>query len=118
MPIHNHMKLLRIALTVTVALSSVACTDMIKNIFKSPTEPTKSDEVRSYLGTWTGPATATPVGQTCGGLLWKITSQTGGQASGEFSATCGDGLADWYAWLHEQRSLTVAGHVASLIQVP
>jgi hydrogenase nickel incorporation protein HypB len=34
------------------------------------------------------------------------------------SATRGDGLADWYAWLHEQRSLNVAGPVASLIQVP
>jgi hypothetical protein len=86
------MNLLRIALIVALALSSTACAEMIKNIFKSPTEPTKSDDVRSYLGTWSGPATVTPVGQTCGGLLWKITSQTGGQASGEFSATCGDGV--------------------------
>jgi hypothetical protein len=84
------MNLLRTALIVTLALSSTACADIFKNIFNSPTEPTKSGDVRSYLGTWSGPATAAPVGQTCAGLLWKITAQTGGQASGEFSATCAD----------------------------
>jgi hypothetical protein len=87
------MKLLRSALILTCALASTACgMDMFKNIFKSPTEPSSSSDVRSYLGTWTSTATAAPVGQTCSGLLWKITAQTGGQASGDFSATCGDGV--------------------------
>ena len=83
------MKVLRTALILTVALSSAACIDMFKNIFTSPTEPTKTDEVRSYLGTWAGPTLA-PAAQSCGSLMWKITSQTGTQASGDFSATCGD----------------------------
>jgi hypothetical protein len=43
------------------------------------------------LGTWNGPA-ATPTAQSCGGLQWNITSQTGTQVSGEFAATCADGI--------------------------
>ena len=83
------MKLLRTALILTVALFSAACMDMFKNIFTSPTEPTKTGDVRSYLGTWAGPTLA-PAAQSCGSLIWKITSQTGTQASGDFSATCSD----------------------------
>ena len=83
------MKLLRTALIVTVALSSAACMDLFKNIFTSPTEPTKTGEIRSYLGTWAGPTLA-PAAQSCGSLIWKITSQNGSQASGDFSATCSD----------------------------
>jgi hypothetical protein len=84
------MKLLRTALIVTLAVSSTACgVDMLKNLFSSPTEPSKTGDIRSYLGTWAGPTIA-PAAQSCGSLLWQITSQTGGQAGGEFSATCGD----------------------------
>jgi hypothetical protein len=86
------MKLLRTALMIVLAASSTACIDMVKNLFTSPTEPSKTDEIRSYLGTWAGPA-ITPVAQSCGGMQWKVTSQTGGQASGEFSATCADGIS-------------------------
>ena len=85
------MKLLRIALIVVLAASSTACIDLLKNIFTSPTSPSKTGDIRSYLGTWAGP-TAAPAAQSCGSLLWKITSQTGGQASGDFSATCADGV--------------------------
>jgi hypothetical protein len=85
------MKLLRIALIVMLAVSSMACLDMFKNIFDSPTDPSTSGDVRSYLGTWSG-AAVTPAAQSCGGMQWKITSQTGGQASGAFSATCADGV--------------------------
>ena len=85
------MKLLRTALMIVLAASSTACIDMFKNIFNSPTEPSKTDEIRSYLGTWAGPA-ITPVAQSCGGMQWKVTSQAGGQASGEFSATCADAV--------------------------
>jgi hypothetical protein len=83
------MKLPRTALILVLAVSSTACIDMFKNIFTSPSEPTKTGDIRSYLGTWIGPAAA-PAAQSCGSLQWKITSQTGGQASGEFSATCAD----------------------------
>ena len=86
------MQLLRIALVVTAAASSAACADMFKNLFSSPTEPSSAGEIRSYLGTWAGPA-ITPAAQSCGGLQWKITTQTGGQASGDFSATCADGVS-------------------------
>jgi hypothetical protein len=80
------------AAIVTLALGSTACSDMFKNLFDSPTKPTDTTgTVRSYLGTWTGP-TATPPAQSCGGLQWKITSQTGPQASGEFAAACADGI--------------------------
>ena len=34
----------------------------------------------------------TPAAQSCGGLQWKITSQTGSQANGDFSAACADGV--------------------------
>ena len=86
------MKLLRIALFLAVVVASTACSQMFKNLLGSPTEPSNTGDVRSYLGTWTGATTATPAAQSCGGLLWKITSQTGGQASGDFSATCADGV--------------------------
>ena len=86
------MKVLKAALIVALTVGSAACADMFKDLFNSPTEPTDtSGTVRSYLGTWTGP-TVTPAAQSCGGLQWKITSQTGNQASGEFAATCADGL--------------------------
>ena len=86
------MNLLRTALILTFALSSAACgIDTLKDLFTSPTEPTTNGEVRSYLGTWAGPTLA-PAAQSCGSLMWKITSQTGTQASGDFSATCGDNV--------------------------
>ena len=85
------MTLLRTALMLVIAVSSTACIDMFKNIFNSPTKPSETTEIRSYLGTWAG-AAITPVAQSCGGMQWKITSQTGGQASGEFSATCADAI--------------------------
>jgi hypothetical protein len=87
------MKLLKIALIVTLAVASTACGyDTLKNLFTSPTEPSATGDVRSYLGTWAGPTVA-PVAQSCGSMQWKITSQTGGQASGDFSAACGDGVS-------------------------
>jgi hypothetical protein len=86
------MNLLRIALVVTLAVSSTACGQLFKSIFSSPTEPTATGDVRSYLGTWAGPTVA-PIAQSCGSLEWKITSQTGGQASGDFSAVCADGVS-------------------------
>ena len=86
------MKLLRIALILIAASSSAACFDTFKDLFSSPTEPSKTGDIRSYLGTWNG-AAGTPSAQSCAGLQWKITSQTGGQASGDFSATCADGVS-------------------------
>jgi hypothetical protein len=86
------MTLLRTALIVALAAGSTACVDMFKNIFSSPTAPSDSSDVRSYLGTWVGPALA-PAAQSCGGLQWTITSQSGNQASGEFTATCADGVS-------------------------
>jgi len=87
------MKLLKIALIVALAVASTACGyDTLKNLFTSPTEPTSTGEVRSYLGTWAGPTIA-PVAQSCGSLQWKVTSQTGGQASGDFSAACADDVS-------------------------
>jgi hypothetical protein len=87
------MSFLRMALVVALAVASTACMEKIKDLFDSPTKPTETTPgaVRSYLGTWTGPS-ITPTGQNCGGLQWKITSQTGSQVSGDFSATCADGL--------------------------
>jgi hypothetical protein len=86
------MRLLRFALLVALAVSSSACGEMFKKIFDSPTEPSANGDVRSYLGTWMGTTTA-PVGQSCGSLQWKITSQTGGQAGGDFSAVCADNVS-------------------------
>jgi len=84
------MTLLKIALIVTLSVASTACGyDTFKKLFTSPTEPSATGDVRSYLGTWAGPTVA-PVAQSCGSLQWKVTSQTGGQASGDFSAACAD----------------------------
>src|SRR3990170_1532445 len=86
------MKVLKIALIVTLGFGSIACSQLFKDIFNSPTEPSATGDVRSYLGTWEGPTVA-PVAQSCGSLQWKVTSQTGGQASGDFSAACADGVS-------------------------
>ena len=89
-----HMKLLRTALLIAVAVSSTSCTKIFKDLLGgSPTTPTDTGAVRSYLGTWNGPATAAPSAQGCANLQWKITSQTGGQASGDFAATCSEGVS-------------------------
>ncbi len=87
------MRLLEITLIVALSILSVACSQLVKNMFSSPTEPSASGDVRSYLGTWTGVTAAAPVAQSCGGLQWKITSQTGGQASGDFSAACAEDVS-------------------------
>lgn len=80
------------ALIVAAALGSTACFEMFKNIFSSPTTPSDTaGAVRSYIGTWVGP-TVTPAAQSCSGLQWKVTSQSGTQANGEFAATCADGV--------------------------
>jgi hypothetical protein len=87
------MKLLKIALIVTLAVASTACgIDTFKDLFTSPTEPSNSGDIRSYLGTWAG-STVAPVAQSCGSLQWKVTSQNGGQASGDFTAACADGVS-------------------------
>ena len=78
----------------------------------SPTEPSDDRrDVRSYLGTWTGPDGRAPSAQSCGSLQWKITSQTGSQASGDFSATCADGvsLAGTMTATHGDTSIPVGG---------
>jgi len=88
------MKLLRMALVALLATGSAACIDQIKDIFDSgsPTSPSDPGAVRSYLGNWSGTADAKPAGQACAGQQWKITSQSGSQFSGDFSAECGDGV--------------------------
>jgi hypothetical protein len=87
------MKLLRTALIIALAMGSTACLDMFKNLFSSPTNPTETNgDVRSYIGTWNG-STVAPAAQSCSSLQWKITSQTGTQASGDFVATCADSVA-------------------------
>jgi hypothetical protein len=87
------MTLLRTALIVTLAIGSTACFDSIKNLFSSPTSPSDTEDgvIRSYLGTWNGPTVA-PAAQSCGSLQWKITSQTGSQLNGEFTATCAEAV--------------------------
>ena len=84
----------RMSLIAVLAAGSVACTDVIKDIFDggSPTSPSDPGTIRSYLGNWSGPADAKPAAQGCAGLQWKITSQSGSQFSGDFSAECGDGV--------------------------
>ena len=90
------MKLLRPALLIAVVVASTACSNIFKDLLGSGSPTTPSDtngQVRSYLGTWSGPATATPATQGCANLQWKITSQNGSQASGDFAATCADGVS-------------------------
>jgi hypothetical protein len=86
------MKFLRMVLIAATAIGSAACLNTFNDLFSSPTKPSDTNSaVRSYLGTWAGPA-GTPAAQGCGGLQWKITSQNGSQASGDFAATCADGI--------------------------
>ena len=84
----------RLALLAALAAASTACYGL-DNLFKSPTSSdSSSSSVRSYLGTWSGPAVTTfPTTQSCGNLQWKITSQTGTQISGDFTASCSGGMA-------------------------
>jgi hypothetical protein len=88
------MKPFRTALILALAVGSTACYGLENLMGKSPTGPSDdSTAVRSYIGTWTGPAaTSFPTAQSCGGLQWKITSQTGTQIGGDFSATCSGGI--------------------------
>ena len=87
------MKCFRFILMVTLAAGSTACFGL-PDFFKSPTSASDSSSTapRSYLGTWTGPALVAPSTQTCGALQWVITSQTGTQITGDFTATCSGGI--------------------------
>src|SRR5262245_34315206 len=88
------MKLLKTALVIALSVICTACLglDSLKDLF-SPTKPDAvNGEVRSYIGTWNG-STVAPAAQSCSSLQWKITSQSGSQASGDFAAACADGVA-------------------------
>jgi hypothetical protein len=88
------MNYLRAALILTLALATTACFGLDKFLGTTPTSSsnTSSASVRSYLGTWNGPAiTSYPTTQSCGNMQWKVTSQTGAQITGDFQATCAGG---------------------------
>ena len=91
------MKLLGIALVAVLAIGSTACNEVfnsIKDTFggDSPTSPSDPNAIRSYLGNWAAATGAQPGAQGCAGLQWTITSQSGSQFSGDFSAACPDGV--------------------------
>ena len=78
----------------TLAVASTACFSL-DNLFNSPTAANdpSTTSVRSYIGTWVGPTlTSFPTATTCGNAQWKITSQTGTQITGDFTATCSGGV--------------------------
>jgi hypothetical protein len=88
------MNYLRAALILILALATTACFGLDKWIGTAPTSSTEtsSTSVRSYLGTWNGPAvTSYPTAQSCANTQWKVTSQTGAQITGDFQATCAGG---------------------------
>jgi hypothetical protein len=88
------MKYLRTALILALAAVNSACFGLDSILGKSPTTSSESSttSVRSYLGTWAGPAiTAYPTTQSCGNMEWKIASQVGSQFTGDFQATCSGG---------------------------
>jgi len=77
---------------VALGLATTGCYGL-DNLFKSPTsDSSSSSSVPSYLGTWDGPTLTAPAAQTCSGLEWKITTQTGAQITGDFTATCAGGI--------------------------
>jgi hypothetical protein len=110
------MKLLRVACLLTLAAASTGCYGL-ENLFNknplaasSSSSTTTSSSVRSYLGTWIGPTLTTfPSAQTCGGLQWKVTSQTGTQITGDFTATCAGGMT---------LAGTVVGSIGDLTTIP
>jgi hypothetical protein len=88
------MKFFRYAAILTLAVASTACfgLDNLFN-FNSPSDSdTPTTGPRSYLGTWAGPGLGGNSTQTCGGLQWVITSQTGNQITGDFTGTCSGGI--------------------------
>ena len=104
------MKFLRLAFIASMALGTTACFGLDSLLGKSPASPSPSpsESVRSYLGTWTGPAITTyPTTQSCGNMQWKITSQSGSQITGEFQATCASGatLAGTVVATHSETSI-------------
>jgi hypothetical protein len=87
------MNVFRTALVLALAAVSTACIGPLKDLFSSPTTPSDSTSVRSYLGTWVGPtATSFATAQSCGNVQWKISSQTGNQMTGDFQAACSGGI--------------------------
>jgi hypothetical protein len=105
------MKFLRAALIPVLALSTTACFGLDQFLGTSPSpssDSSSSASVRSYLGTWTGPAvTSYPTTQSCGNMQWKVTSQTGAQITGDFQATCAGGatLAGTVVATHSETSI-------------
>jgi hypothetical protein len=87
------MRFLRMASIVVLAVAATGCYGLEKLFDKSPTSASdSSNSARSYLGTWDGPTAIAPGAQSCTGLQWKITSQTGTQITGDFTATCAGGI--------------------------
>jgi hypothetical protein len=88
------MRFLQTALILVLALATTACYGLDNLFNKSPTSnsDTTTTTARSYIGNWIGPTVTTPGAQTCGGLEWKITGQTGSQITGDFTATCAGGI--------------------------
>jgi len=112
------MKFPRIALILALAVGTTGCFGIEKFLGDSPTSPTTSSPtaVRSYLGTWIGPAISSyPTTQSCGNMQWKITSQVGSQITGDFQATCAAGttLAGTVVATHSDTSIPWAASGAA-----
>jgi hypothetical protein len=89
------MKFLRPVLILVLALATTACYGLDSLFNQLPTSASSSSasstSVRSYLGTWMGPAVAAPTAPSCTNLQWKITSQTATQITGDLTGTCAGG---------------------------
>ena len=88
------MKLLRTALIIVLAASSTACFDMFKDLFNgSPDEPDRIGRYGALLSRHVERAgdcaSARRAARACSG---KSRRRSGSQASGDFSATCADGV--------------------------
>lgn len=80
---------------VAVTLSALASACAGFEQHATPTTPSETTDLRSYLGEWTSAAATSsptfPTRETCTSLKWKITSQVGNTVSGQFQATCAGG---------------------------
>src|SRR5262249_24018992 len=84
------MKQITHAVAVLLALATTACAGFESH--SSVVAPSDAGAVGSMLGTWS----SQPVGEIasgCSNFQWKITAQSDNSVSGEFSATCANGIS-------------------------
>jgi len=86
MTISRNLDRLPLLFLLSLSLAGTACG------FERSSSTSPSARTGTLVGQWASAGGGLPSPQTCNNFDWRITSQTGPNVAGEFSATCAGGV--------------------------